>query len=216
MDRRLRRAPDAEWVLMYRLGLGRQRIADLVGESPATVGYHLVIARRQDPELEHAHQAATGPKADSSIADLARMEDVISWITAEGRLPRDRSEDKVERSMARWLSERRRKAVDGTLSPAHREGLARVNGWERNPRAAADDARWHERLAQLADFRAEGNDWPRHHGYSSKREHSLGVWIHAQRYKRRRGELDSSRVKLLDDTVPGWQNGRKRGRPPRR
>lgn len=28
MDRRLRRAPDAEWVLMYRLGLSRKRIAE--------------------------------------------------------------------------------------------------------------------------------------------------------------------------------------------
>ncbi len=33
------RAPDAEWVLMYRLGLSRQRIADLVRAEPATVGY---------------------------------------------------------------------------------------------------------------------------------------------------------------------------------
>jgi hypothetical protein len=55
MDRRLRRAPDAEWVLMYRLGLSRQRIAALVSVPPAAVGYHLVIARRQDPGLEAEH-----------------------------------------------------------------------------------------------------------------------------------------------------------------
>jgi hypothetical protein len=62
MDSKLRRAPDAEWVLMYRLGLSRKRIADLVGAEPATVGYHLVIARRQDPRLEAAHLAAAGTK----------------------------------------------------------------------------------------------------------------------------------------------------------
>ena len=39
MDRRLRRAPDAEWVLMYRLGLSRKRIAELVRVHPALVGY---------------------------------------------------------------------------------------------------------------------------------------------------------------------------------
>ena len=50
-DRRLRRAPDAEWVLMYRLGLSRQRIAALVRAEPDAVGYHLTIARRQDPGL---------------------------------------------------------------------------------------------------------------------------------------------------------------------
>ena len=48
MDKRLRRAPDAEWVLMCRLGLGQQRIPTLVCVPPATAGYHLVIARRQD------------------------------------------------------------------------------------------------------------------------------------------------------------------------
>lgn len=164
MDRRLRRAPDAEWVLMYRLGLSRQRIADLVRAEPATVGYHQVIARRQDPGLEPAHHAATATMAGD---------------------------------------------------PAHREGLARVPGWEGSPRAAADEARWHDRLAQLVDFRAGGNDWPRHHDYASDREHTLGVWIHAQRYKHRRGDLGPEKAALLDAAVPGWQTGRTRGRPRR-
>ncbi|WP_346960547.1 hypothetical protein [uncultured Arthrobacter sp.] len=60
VDKRLRRAPDAEWVLMYRLGLSRKRIAELVRGDAATVGYHLVTARRQDPGLEEAHLAAAG------------------------------------------------------------------------------------------------------------------------------------------------------------
>jgi hypothetical protein len=215
MDRRLRRAPDAEWVLMYRLGLSRQRIAALVRAEPATVGYHLVIARRQDPGLEAEHHAAAAPVPYPSPTDLARMDEVITWIRSVGRLPRDRSEHQEERSMARWLSERRREAADGSLHPAYRDGLAPVPGWAGNPRAAADEARWHDRLAQLADFRAEGNDWPRHHDYASEREHTLGVWIHTQRYKHRRGELDAARIKLLDQAVPGWQTGRTRGRPSR-
>ena len=121
MDRRLRRAPDAEWVLMYRLGLSRQRIAALVRAEPAAVGYHLVIARRQDPGLEAEHQAAAGaaPVPYPSPTDLARMEEVIAWVSAEGRLPDDRSGDRGERSMARWLSERRREAAEGTLDPAY-------------------------------------------------------------------------------------------------
>jgi hypothetical protein len=125
------------------------------------------------------------------------------------------AEHQEERSMARWLSERRREAADGSLHPACRDGLAPVPGWAGNPRAAADEARWHERLAQLADFRAEGNDWPRHHDYASEREHTLGVWIHTQRYKHRRDELATEKVKLLDQAVPGWQTGRTRGRPSR-
>ena len=89
MDRRLRRAPDAEWVLMYRLGLSRQRIAAIVRAEPATVGYHLVIARRQDPGLEAEHLAAAGatPVPYPSPADLAHMDELIAWVKAEGRLP---------------------------------------------------------------------------------------------------------------------------------
>jgi hypothetical protein len=216
MDRQLRRAPDAEWVLMYRLGLSRKRIAELVGAQPATVGYHLVIARRRDPELQTAHLAAADTGTSPSPAALARMEQIIVWITAEQRFPRDRSEDKGERSMARWFSDRRREAAQGTLHPTYIEGLARVPGWDWNPRTAAEEARWHAQLAQLADFREEGNDWPRHKKCDSEREHTLGVWAHAQRQKHRRGELEAEKVKLLDAAVPGWQVGRTRGRPPRR
>ncbi|SDL76855.1 helicase associated domain-containing protein [Arthrobacter sp. ok362] len=218
MDRRLRRAPDAEWVLMYRLGLSRQRIAALVRAEPNTVGYHLVIARRQDLGLEAEHQAAAGaaPAPYPSPKDLARMKGIIAWVSAEGRIPEDRSGDRDERSMARWLSGRRHEAAAGTLDPAYRDGLAQVPGWQENRRESEDEARWHRRLDQLAAYREEGHDWPRHHDYDSVREHTLGVWIHTQRFKRRRGELDPAKVKLLDAAVPGWQTGRTRGRRPRR
>ena len=144
------------------------------------------------------------------------MDEIIAWVEAEGRLPRERSENKEERSMARWFSDRRREAAQGTLHAAYGEGLARVPGRGRNPRTAAEEARWHRRLAQLVDFREEGNDWPRHKKCDSEREHILGVWVHAQRQKHRRGELEAEKAKLLDDAVPGWQAGRTRGRPPRR
>ena len=215
MDKRSRRAPDAEWVLMYRLGLSRKRIADLVGAEPATVGYHLVIARRRDPGLEAAHLAA-GTTCRPSPSSLARMDEITAWIEAKGRLPRERAENKEERSMARWLSDRRREAAQGTLHAAYGENLARLPGWDRNPRTALEEAKWHLRLAQLVDFREEGNDWPRHKKCDSEREHTLGVWIHSQRQKHRRGELEAEKVKRLDTAVPGWQAGRTRGRPPRR
>ncbi|MET1153135.1 helicase-associated protein, partial [Arthrobacter sp.] len=163
MDRWLRRAPDAEWVLMYRLGLSRKRIAELVRVHPALIGYHLVIARRQHPGLEAEHQTAAGAAAvpHPSPTDLARMEEVIAWVSGEGRLPEDPAGDRGERSMARWLSARRREAAEGTLDPAYSSGLSRVPGWLENRREVEDEARWHHRLAQLAAYRAEGNDWPR-------------------------------------------------------
>lgn len=178
---------------------------------PATVGYHFVTARRQDPRLEAAHAAAAGTKSSSSLTTLARMEKIIAWIGAEGRLPRDISQDKDERSMARWLADRRREARAGRLHRAHRDGLAGIPGLDVNPSAAADEVRWQGRITELRDFLTGDNDWPRHHHYASELEHTLRVWVHAQRQKRRRGDVDPATARLLDDTVPGWRTGRTRG-----
>ena len=122
MDRRLRRAPDPEWVLMYRLGLSRKRISELVRVHPATAGYHLVIARRRDPGLEAGHHTAAGaaPVPYPSPKSLARMQEITAWISAGGRLPRGHAEHRDERSRARWLAERRREAAQGILDPAYR------------------------------------------------------------------------------------------------
>lgn len=51
-----------EWELMYRRGLSRGRIADLVRVPVPvpvrTVAYHLATARTRDPGLEDEHEAA--------------------------------------------------------------------------------------------------------------------------------------------------------------
>ncbi|GGH99364.1 helicase associated domain-containing protein [Arthrobacter liuii] len=212
MDRLLRKAPYPEWVLMYRLGLGRDRIAALVRTPPATVDYHLRVARRQDPQLQAAHRAAG---AAPSVAAVARMEEVIAWVTGAGRLSRGRSDDQAERSMEAWIRQRRSEAAAGTLHAVYRDGLARIPGWDTNARAAADEARWHARLDELRRYRAEGNDWPRHQKYATEQEHSLGVWIHIQRQKLREGTLSPDKAAQLDAAVPGWLQGRGRGRPAR-
>ncbi len=208
----LRKAPHPEWVLMYRLGLGRDRIAALVRAAPATVGYHLRVARRQDPDLEAAHLAA---EAALSPAAVARMEEAIAWVADAGRLPRGPSAGQVERSMEAWIRQRRSEAAAGTLHPSYRAGLARIAGWDTNARTAADEARWHTRLAELQQYRAEGNDWPRHRAYDTEQEHALGVWIHGQRQKLREDTLSPDKAAQLDAVVPGWQKGRTRGRPAR-
>jgi hypothetical protein len=77
-----------------------------------------------------------------------------------------------------------------------------------------DEERWQEQLAALKAYRDAGNDWHRHKAFITNEEHELGVWLHTQRYKQRRGELDAEKASALDQTVPGWRVGRMRGRPP--
>ncbi|RAM37727.1 hypothetical protein DBZ45_09000 [Arthrobacter globiformis] len=105
--------------------------------------------------------------------------------------------------MARWFSARRREAAQGTLHPAYGEVLSQVPGWDWNPRKAAEEAQWHRRLAQLVDFREQGNDWPRHKKCDSERGgHTLGLWAHASAkvyeaaIKKAGGELPASVRKL--------------------
>ena len=45
---------------MYRKGLSRGQIAELTGAAPATVGYHLRLAREREPGLQNEHETPPG------------------------------------------------------------------------------------------------------------------------------------------------------------
>lgn len=56
---------------MYRRGLNRGRITELVGAAPKTVAYHLSIARAADPGLQAAHEKAAAQKTTGGASGLA-------------------------------------------------------------------------------------------------------------------------------------------------
>lgn len=143
------------------------------------------------------------------------MQELVALMQETGRYPSRNAEDPSERSLAVWLQRRREDARAGTLAQEYRDGLAVLGGWEGKPRAEADEERWQERLAALVEYGAAGNDLPRHKAVIIGSEHELGIWLHAQRYKARRGQLDPQKAEALDTAVPGWRSGRPRGRRPR-
>jgi hypothetical protein len=88
-----------------------------------------------------------------------------------------------------------------------------IPGWDQQPsRKTRDEARWHQRLAELIDYMAAGNDWPRHKKTDSEQERALGVWLHIQRMKHRGRELHEEKETQLNSDLPGWRAGRVRGR----
>jgi hypothetical protein len=198
---------------MYRRGLARGQIADLTGAAPATVGYHLGLARTQDPGLQSEHETAARKPAVSGQG-RERLQQLIAFVQDTGRYPSRSSGDVSERTLAAWLQRRRREAADGTLAPAYRQALAVLPGWQGTPRAAAHETRWQELLTALATYRASGQDWPRHKATVTGEEHELGVWLHTQRFRQRRGELDPAKAEALHAAAPGWRTGRTRGRKP--
>jgi hypothetical protein len=207
-------APNQEWVLMYRAGLSRARIAELVRVPAPTVGYHLRLAAAKEPGLRDAHKAAAARKTTVTTRGVERMQQLVTLVQDTGRYPSRTADSTSERTLATWLLRRREDLRDGTLAQEYRDGLAVLPGWEGKPRVVAAEERWRELLTTLVAYRAAGNDWPRRKALVTREEHELGVWLHIQRYRARRGDLDPQKVEDLDAAVPGWRTGRRRGRKP--
>ena len=63
-----RSAPYQEWVLMYRRGLSRRQIADLTDAAAATVGYHLGLARTQNPACKASTRLLPGARRGRRVS----------------------------------------------------------------------------------------------------------------------------------------------------
>jgi hypothetical protein len=116
-------------------------------------------------------------------------------------------------SLATWLLRRRQDHDQGTLSPAYSDGLQEIPGWEQCTRKTDDETLWNQRLRELTAYMAARSNWPRHKRTDTE-ERVLGMWLHIQRMKYRRGELDKGKGTQLETLLPGCRNGRVSGRPP--
>jgi hypothetical protein len=206
-----RKAPDEEFVLMYRRGIPTGRIAELEGVAETTVRYHLQIAARADPGIRDEHKAALPPAAPRTLqAGLRNLNHVIAFFRAEGRLPNTHEKSPRERALGAWLVHRRREAAGGRLPHIYREGLSVIPGWDRpSTRKADDEARWQQRLEEIRALRAASGDWPRHQKSDNPKERTLGVWLHGQRIDYRKGRLNPAKEKKLNELLPGWREGRR-------
>lgn len=211
-----RSAPHEPWVEMYRKGIAPSRIAALHAAPVTTVRFHLQVAKKMEPGLEAEHKTALPKYKRPSAVSLQAMQEVVAFYQTTGRLPSTRSKSPLESALGRWLHRRRKQAQAGTLSPAVRDGMDMIPGWDLTSRRKADDeARWQKRLQQVKSIREVGGDWPRHQKTPHADERILGVWLHSQRINYRQGKLAPEKESLLNKVLPGWREGRRRtgGRP---
>jgi hypothetical protein len=211
MTQTKRQAPDPEWVLMYKRGIPTPKIAAVAGVAETTVRYHLAIAAKLDPHIRAEHQAAL-PAALPRLTAAGRrnLEDIIAFYNTEGRLPIF-SRSAREKALAVWLHRRRKEAAQGTLSPAYADALDVIPDWrEPSTKQADDEARWTQRITEVAEYRTAGNDWPRHNKTNDPLERMLGVWLHVQRINDRAGKLEPAKKDQLDKVIPGWRQGKAR------
>ncbi|MCO4273829.1 helicase associated domain-containing protein [Pseudarthrobacter sp. HLT3-5] len=211
-----RPAPHPEWVQMYRQGLTTTKIAATAGAAQNTVRYHVAIAAAAEPSIRDDHRNATRTPRVTRItpAGLQNLHDTIALYRAECRLPSSSSPSARERALAIWLVRRRQDHDQGTLSRTYSDALQEIPGWEQRTRKDNDEARWDQRLKDLTAYMAAGNDWPRHKRTDTEKERVLGMWLHIQRMKYRRHELDQDKEEQLNTLLPSWRDGRTRGRPP--
>lgn len=204
-----RRAPYWEWVEMYRRGIEPAKIAEVCGAPASTVRYHLQVAAKQEPALRDQH-AAAGPVKVPSDAALQRMHDVVTFYHTHGRLPAVHATSSAEQALGSWLYRRRRESEDDTLSPALRDGLSVIPGWDKASRKVKNEARWQRRLREVEAFRKAGGALPRHQKTDDRVERTLGVWLHGQRINDNQGKLAPEKKSQLDQILPGWRQGRPR------
>lgn len=201
---------------MYRRGIPASKIAATEGAAETTIRYHLQIAAKANPRLRNEHRAALVPTARVQDASLRNLQVTLAFYTEEGRFPGIHGETPRERALGVWLWRRRQEATEGKLSPAYREALSTLLGWDRqSTRKAENAARWQQRLEEIAKLRRAGDDWPRHQKTDDRAERTLGVWLHTQRMDYRSGKLSTDKESLLNDVLPGWREGRghRGGRP---
>lgn len=166
---------------------------------------------KAEPGLRDEHKAALLAVTRQTSAGLQNLADAITFHKAEGRLPTTGGRTARERALGVWLHRRRQDAAAGTLSPTYREGLDTIPGWEVPSSQKSDNkARWAHRLAELLEYKAAGNDWPRHKNPSSEQERAVGVWLHVQRISHCEGTMTPEREAQLNNAVPGWREGRAR------
>lgn len=176
---------------MYRRGIPAPKIAAADGVAETTVRYHLAIAAKLDPRIRAEHQAVL-PAAPPRITAPGKqnLDDILAFYKTEGRLPIF-SRSAREKALAVWLHRRRKEAAQGTLSPAYADALDVIPDWRKpSAKQADDEARWTQRLTEVAEYRAAGNDWPRHNRTNDPSERMLGVWLHVQRINDRVGRLE--------------------------
>lgn len=148
---------------MYRVGPTRERIAELVRGPRSDRRLPPSPRGAADPGLRPAHEAATAREAKVTAQGLERMRRPVAMVQETGRYPSRTAESTSERSLAVWLPRRGEDARAGQIVKEHRDGFAVLPRLGRQaPGVVAAEERLQEVLTALVEYRAAGNDWPRH------------------------------------------------------
>jgi hypothetical protein len=207
----------AEWIRLYRSGVTGAGVAVTCDvDNILDVLTVLAAARRDDPSVEVEHAAKRGPAlaAEESAARQfiltpgwrRRIAELTGFVSAQGRMPRQKGGDEEETSLGRWLHAQRAKSSKGILEPRQRGALDAVGAWDSDRRERQQEVRIPARLQTLVDFRRSHRRLPSYRNRASEHESALGMWLHTLRQADVGGRLPCRVRDLLDTVVPGWNS----------
>ena len=158
-------------------------------------------ARRLKPEREARLSAVPGwtwnPRAENWDEGYAHLLRYVE--TFDGAAVPQAYVDDTGYNLGGWVATQRQRQKKGTLDPDRGRILQDLPGWTWGPSNAA---KWEEGLRQLLHYIERHGDArvPYDHIVDGCR---LGVWVSKQRLRQRKGTLDASRQRRLQE-LPGW------------
>ena len=192
---------------MYIAGLTAREIADLCDWSLSTVHFHLRRREKYQPGIQSQHLAALVARHPDRPRPQWRKQMTLmkEFAEASGRLP-ESSTDADEARLHAWLVSQRRSFARGEMSPGKIFLLDSLGDWQGTPLKVVLEQRWLKRLQMVADFYSQTGRFPRYRTYTTKLEHTLGVWLHIQHQSRSQKKLSVERHYKMDETLPGWKS----------
>ena len=116
-----------------------------------------------------------------------------TWVAERVALPRQRSDDAAEASLAKWMHNQRQAKLEGLLAAARVAVLDSWSQWTWVPRE--DD--WDNTSEQLKTWVVEQVALPRQHSDDAT-EASLAKWMNNQRQAKSEGLLAAARAAVLE------------------
>ncbi|MDR6507738.1 helicase associated domain-containing protein [Arthrobacter oryzae] len=197
---------------MYRSGLTATVIAKLCDVPVDRVVRVLAWSKRRDPTLaaQHTDHVPFQPPV-IPVKWCERHQELMEFISSNGRMPYIQVSDHVEASLGRWLARQRYALLKGKLDHERKARLDDAGDWSRSARVQRDMANWHGRLNALAAFMTTSDRWPSYRNFTDSTERQLGVWLHAQRQNALNGRMTDEMVAAINTAVPGWNTWRPKG-----
>ena len=122
--------------------------------------------------------------------------ELLKIARKNGRFPSSHSKKQRERFLGMWIDSQLKAYNRGILPQEKIEKLNQIPGWSWN--RIVD--KWNRKHNETVAFVRKNGKLPPQHS----KKHELGVWVHRQREKHKRGKLSQDKIQTIE-RIPKWE-----------